>query len=109
MVGDGKKESFITNEQADEEIILRSVFSNLDLPKILSIDHEETIKGFTTHVKLEGKVDMITVLKRIGLELQFGVRETAISYKNFGGFELNEDAVKFLSSIKKKEWDEAPE
>jgi len=83
------------------EIILNGEIVN---PEIISFNLEQGEKSITQNIKFNSREDMILAIQRVGIKIYYGVGDFPASYSLPDNIGLNNDSLKFLTTIKRSEW-----
>jgi hypothetical protein len=72
-------------------------------PKIISFELKQYEKS-TENITFNSREDMISAIQRVGIKLQYGTGDFPVSYSLPDDIGLNNDSLKFLTTIKRSEW-----
>jgi|JI9StandDraft_1071089.scaffolds.fasta_scaffold405764_1 hypothetical protein len=62
------------------------------------------IASFNFNIEFKNREDMILAIKRTEIKLQYGVGNFPVSYSLPSDIEINNNLLKFLTTIKRSEW-----
>ena len=73
-------------------------------PKLISFNWEQDENTVTQNVEFKSREDMILSIQRLDIKLYYGIGDYPVSYSLPKDIGLNNDSLKFLTTIKRSEW-----
>ena len=73
-------------------------------PEIISFNLKEDENTVTQNVNFKSREDMILAILRLDIRLIYGTGDYPVGYSLPDNVMLNNDSLKFLTTIKRSEW-----